>query len=103
MASSLDYVKYVCEQMSGAGEITYKKMFGEYTVYCDDKILGLICDNQVFIKPTKAGERLIPDAIKKPPYEGAKPYIVLEDLDSREWLTEVIGAVCEELPVKKGR
>lgn len=101
MASSLDYVKYACEQMSGAGKITYKKMFGEYTIYCDEKILGLICDNQVFSKPTKAGERLIPNAIKKPQYKGAKPYIVLEDLDNKEWLTEVIVTVCEELPAKR--
>ena len=55
MASDLDYVQYVCDQMREAGEITYKKMFGEYTIYCNSKVLGLICDNQVFIKPTTAG------------------------------------------------
>ncbi|MEG2950922.1 MAG: TfoX/Sxy family protein, partial [Clostridia bacterium] len=56
MASTEEYVQYVCEQMSGAGTITYKKMFGEYTIYCDQKVLGLICDNQVFIKPTAAAD-----------------------------------------------
>ena len=62
MASSLDYVLYACEQMSLAGSITYKKMFGEYAVYCDGKVLGLICDNQVYIKPTSAADNFMPNA-----------------------------------------
>ena len=101
MASNLDYVQYVCDQMRDAGEITYKKMFGEYTIYCNSKVLGLICDNQVFIKPTAAGETLIPDATKELPYDGAKPYIVLEDLDNRDLIKRFVIATCEELPMPK--
>jgi TfoX/Sxy family transcriptional regulator of competence genes len=99
MASSREFVEYVCDQLSGAGHITFRKMFGEYAVYCDGKVFGLICDNQVFIKPTAAGPRLLPDGILAPPYPGAKPYYVLEELDDREFLTALIAATCEELPV----
>ena len=101
MASNLDYVQYVCDQMRDAGEITYKKMFGEYTIYCNSKVLGLICDNQVFIKPTTAGETLIPNATKESPYDGAKPYIVLEDLDNRDFITRFVIATYEKLPIPK--
>lgn len=101
MASNLDYVQYVCDQMHDAGEITYKKMFGEYTLYCNSKVLGLICDNQVFIKPTAAGETLIPNATMESPYDGAKPHIVLEDLDNRDFITRFVIATCAELPMPK--
>ncbi|MEG1196495.1 MAG: TfoX/Sxy family protein [Clostridia bacterium] len=101
MASTEEYVQYVCEQMSGAGTITYKKMFGEYTIYCDKKVLGLICDNQVFIKPTAAADAMMPTAARMPPYEGAKPHIVLDDLDDTAFLTAFIFATCRELPLPK--
>ena len=101
MASSLEYVQYVCEQMGDAGEITYKKMFGEYTIYCNSKVLGMICDNQVFIKPTISGEQIIPKAIKESPYQGAKPYVVLQELENKELITRFILATYDELPKPK--
>jgi TfoX/Sxy family transcriptional regulator of competence genes len=55
MGSNIEFVEFVVDQIANAGEITYKKMFGEYALYCDGKIMALICDNQLFIKPTKAG------------------------------------------------
>ncbi len=69
MASSLEFVRYAAEQMCAAGEITYKKMFGEYGIYCNGKIVGLICENQLFIKITEAGRRLCPDYEEVPPYQ----------------------------------
>ncbi len=101
MASSLDYVQYVCDQMREAGEITYKKMFGEYTIYWNSKVLGLICDNQVFIKPTTAGETLIPNATKESPYSGVKSHIVLEGLDNIDLITKFVSATYKELPMPK--
>ena len=68
MASNLEFVEYVCDQISGAGSITYKKMFGEYGVYCDGKVIGVICENQFFVKKTEAGAALCSD------YEEAAPY-----------------------------
>lgn len=101
MASNLEYVQYVCDQMRDAGEIRYKKMFGEYTIYCNSKVLGLICGNQVFVKPTIAGEALMPNATKVPPYQGAKPHLVLEDLDDKDFVVRFVVATCEELPLPK--
>ncbi|WP_312645134.1 TfoX/Sxy family protein [Hydrogenoanaerobacterium sp.] len=87
--------------MRGAGTIFYKKMFGEYMIYCEGKALGLICDNQVFIKPTSAGDKQLQDAQRLPPHNGAKPHIVLEDLDNKEFLVWFISSTCEELPLPK--
>lgn len=99
MSSNLEFVDYVVEQIREAGEITYRKMFGEYGVYCDGKIFALICDNQLFIKITKAGEGK--GFEEAPPYEGAKPYYLIEELEEREQLTEFVIATCKELPVPK--
>jgi len=101
MASSLEYVEFVCGQLSGASIVTYKKMFGEYCIYCNSKVLGLVCDNIVYIKPTKAGELLLTDAPRQSPYEGAKAHLVLEELDNREFLAKFVAATCEELPLPK--
>ena len=101
MASSLDYVGYVCEQIGGAGEIKYRKMFGEYGVYCDGKIIGLICDNRFFLKPTKAGAEICPKLELAPPYEGAKPYFVVDELDDRESVSVLVSATWGELPEPK--
>ena len=101
MASTLDYVVYACEQMSIAGEVSYKKMFGEYAIYCDGKVLGLICDNQIYIKPTSAADKFMPNADRQPPYNGAKPHVLLEELDDRNHLAAFISATLAELPVPK--
>lgn len=77
MASNLQFVEYVCDQIACAGEIRYRKMFGDYTLYCNDKVIGLICDDQLFIKPTKAGEKRIPYAKIVAPYPNAKPCILI--------------------------
>ena len=61
MASRPEFVQYIADQLTGAGTITYRKMFGEYGIYCDGKIFGVICDDQFFVKVTEAGKRLGPD------------------------------------------
>jgi TfoX/Sxy family transcriptional regulator of competence genes len=98
MASELEFVEYVCEQIGGAGSITYKKMFGEYGVYCDAKIIGLICDNQFFLKKTETGRTLLPGALEAPPYPGARPYFVIEALEDREVLSVLVKSTYDELP-----
>lgn len=103
MASNLDFVEYVCEQMRDAGEITYRKMFGEYGVYCDGKIIGVICDGQLFVKKTKAGAEICPDCEEAAPYTGAKPHFLITCVDDREKLTKFISATCAELPAPKPR
>ena len=103
MASSLDFVEYVCEQLRGAGEITYKKMFGEYGVYCNGKIIGVICDNQLFVKKTSAGAAVYPNCREASPYEGAKAHFLVEDMEDRERMTRFISASYDELPRPKPR
>ncbi|KAF5060002.1 hypothetical protein DSECCO2_330170 [anaerobic digester metagenome] len=101
MASSMDYVLYVCEQMSLAGSITYKKMFGDYAVYCDGKCFALICDNQLFISPTEAGLGLLPEVTMGIPYDGAKPRILLEDIEDRDFMCRLVQETCAQLPMPK--
>ena len=72
MASGLEFAKFVSDQLSGAGCITYRKMFGEYGVYCDGKIFALICDNQLYIKITESGRRICPGLPEMPPYNRAR-------------------------------
>ncbi len=102
MASTQNFVDFVLEQISIAGVITAKKMFGEYGIYADGKIFGLICDNKLFVKPTKGGREFIGNVVEAPPYEGAKPAFLIEDqIEDREWLSELIQISVKELPEPK--
>ena len=74
MACNADFVQYIADQCSGAGEITVKKMFGDYGIYCDGKIFGLICDDCFYLNPTEAARALLRIEELRPPYEGAKDY-----------------------------
>ena len=101
MASKAEFVTYAAEQMKEAGTITCKKMFGEYGVYCDGKIFGLICDDQLFLKITEEGRKVGPDLLEVPPYEVAKPYFLVEKLDNRELLTKLVQETVKVLPQPK--
>lgn len=100
MASSIDFVQYAAEQMSGAGEITYRKMFGEYGLYCNGIFFAVICDDQLFIKITVAGEKHFPTLRKAAPYDGAKNSFLIEDIDNRQKLTELVTVTCLALSAK---
>ena len=101
MASNPDFVQYITDQCSKAGEITTRKMFGDYAIYCNGKIFGLISDNGFYIKPTEAGRQLLRSHDLRPPYEGAKPYFFIEDIDDNEYLAHLVKATCTELPEPK--
>ncbi|WP_028974812.1 TfoX/Sxy family protein [Spirochaeta cellobiosiphila] len=102
MASDIDYMSYIAEQVKEAGQITYRKMFGEYALYCDRKVVALVCDNQLFVKPTNAGRQFIGEPQEHPAYKGAKPSFLIEDrIDDKEWLTELIYLTAKELPLPK--
>lgn len=101
MASNLDFVEYVCDQIGGAGSITYKKMFGEFGIYCDGKVIGVICDNQFFVKKTSAGASILPKCEEASPYSGAKPHLLIETLDNRDLMAQFVSATCNELPAPK--
>ncbi len=102
MASDQGFVEFAAGQMEDAGVITYRKMFGEYGLYCDGKIFALICDNQVFIKPTDAGRDFIQDMVEAPPYPGAKEYFLIGDrLEDKEWMGHLVKITADELPEPK--
>ncbi|MDE6949617.1 MAG: TfoX/Sxy family protein [Lachnospiraceae bacterium] len=101
MASNPEFVQYIADQLCGAGEITYRKMFGEYGMYLDGKIFAVICENQLFVKVTEAGRKMRPELEEAPPYEGAKNYLLVEDIDDKEALVEFVAATCKELPPPK--
>jgi DNA transformation protein and related proteins len=102
MASEQKFVTFVCDQMSGAGLISSRKMFGEYAIYCGDKVVALVCDNQLFVKPTPGGEAVLGRPVEAPPYPGAKPHYLIDDgLDDREWLSRLIATTARELPAPK--
>ena len=102
MASDQNFVNFVIDQIKNAGEITAKKMFGEYGIYADGKLFGLICDNKLFIKPTISGREFIGDVVEALPYEGAKPSLLIEDkIEDSEWLSELVRTSVKELPDPK--
>lgn len=102
MASDQKFVDFVTDQIKGTGEIVAKKMFGEYGLYSDGKIVGLICDNKLFIKPTKSGEKFIGKVVQSPPYPGAKPSFLIEDkIEDSAWLSELVRISVKELPEPK--
>ena len=103
MASSIDFVQYIAEQCAGAGQITVRKMFGDYGIYCDGKIFGLICDDSLYLKPTEATRPLLRSAEMRPPYNGASNYFYISDVDDSEYLSALVDLTCRALPAPKLR
>lgn len=102
MGSDAGFVEYVRDQVSGAGNITSRKMFGEFALYCDGKVVGLICDNQFFVKPTRAGLALLGSIAEAPPYKGAKPHFLLtEQLEDGDLVSRLIRVTADSLPLPK--
>jgi DNA transformation protein and related proteins len=102
MASDSNFVEYVCDLINETGQVSFKKMFGEYAIYYNGKVVALICDNQLFVKPTAAGRSTIDTVVETHPYPGAKPYFLIDDrLDDREWLSNLIQITATELPAPK--
>jgi TfoX/Sxy family transcriptional regulator of competence genes len=101
MASNADFVQYIADQCSGAGEIVAKKMFGDYGIYCNGKIFGLVCDNRFYLKPTAAARALLRIVELRPPYDGAKDYFYIADVDDRDYLSALVSATYKALPESK--
>ena len=102
MPSSKDYLDFIIEQLSGLQEITFRQMMGEYIIYYRDKIVGGIYDNRFLVKPVKSVRAKMPDARLQLPYEGAKEMLLVDNVDNRDFLTDLVQAMYSELPeVKK--
>jgi TfoX/Sxy family transcriptional regulator of competence genes len=104
MASDEKFMEYVADQLSAGGMITYRKMFGEYGIYCNGIYFAAVCDNKLFIKPTQAGRLYIGKPVESPPYPGAKNHFLIEEkLEDRDWLGELVRITVKSLPPKKKR
>lgn len=101
MATRQSCVDFILAQIAEAGTISAKKMFGEYGIYCDGKIVALVCDEQLFVKPTASGKKFIGNFEEGCPYPGAKPYLLIsgEQWDDGQWLTQLIKISASELPM----
>lgn len=101
MATDKDYIHFILEQLSGLEEISCRSMMGEYIIYYRGKIAAYVCDNRLLVKPVAAAKKYIPDGDYEPPYEGAKVMLLVENVDSREYLQGLFEAIYEELPMPK--
>lgn len=102
MATTQEYIEYVCEQISGVGDIRYRKMFGEYMVYLNDKPVVIVCDNIAYVKKLPCIVDKMRNAECGHPYEGAKEHYIL-DIDNSDFCREIIKAVEEVTPLPKSR
>lgn len=103
MASSKEYLQFILEQLSELEEITYRAMMGEYIIYYRGKIVGGIYDDRLLVKPVKSAISLMPNATYELPYEGAKEMLLVEEIDSKEFLTGLFNAMYDELPTPKSK
>lgn len=103
MASSRSYLEYILDNLSGLDDISHRAMMGEYIIYYRGKIAAYICDDRLLAKTVAAAERLLPNAPKELPYEGAKPMILVEDTDNREFLCRLFNEMYDELPAPKAK
>ena len=100
MGNDQDFIDYVIDQ-AGSG-VTYRHMFGGTTLYMNGKVVALICDNQLFVKPTSSGRDYIGDVVEAPPYEGARnSFLIGEEIDDAEWLTGLFAVTENELPAPR--
>lgn len=103
MATEAQTVEFLTEQMAGAGSVRSLRMFGEYAIYVDDKVVALVCDDQLYVKITTGSRAFLDSSHDAPPYPGAKDYLcVPEDYwEQPEWLVRLIRTVADDLPLPK--
>lgn len=103
MASTKGYLDFILEQLSDLKDVSYRAMMGEYILYYKKKIFGGIYDDRFLVKPVKAAVARMPDAAYEMPYEGAKEMLLVDRLDDKAFLNELVCAMYEELPMPRGK
>ena len=101
MASGKEYLEFIMEQLSGLEDVSWRAMMGEYILYYRGKIVGGIYDDRFLVKPVKPALAMMPEAEKEIPYEGAKEMLLVDNVDDRDFLCELLEAMCDELPAPK--
>jgi TfoX/Sxy family transcriptional regulator of competence genes len=104
MGSTQGFVDYVTNQFDEDCQVTHKKMFGEFGLFSEGKMFGMVCDDRLFVKPTEGGRAYIGDVVEAPPYPGAKPSFLIEDqVEDGEWLSELARITTRELPIPRAK
>jgi DNA transformation protein len=103
MATKASTIDYLLDQLSSIDSVRSRKMFGEYALYCGEKVVALVCDDQLFVKPTEQGKGLLDKVALVPPYPGAKPYLLVnaEQWEDRTWLSRLFVVTAAALPLPK--
>ena len=101
MASGREYLDFILEQLSGTEEIAWRAMMGEYVIYCRGRVIGGIYDDRFLVKPTRSAAAMMPGAERELPYEGAKEMLLVDNVDSREFLRDLVTAIADDLPAPK--
>ena len=101
MASGKEYLDFILEQLSELDDISWRAMMGEYIIYYRGKVIGGIYDDRFLVKPTKSASAMMPNAERELPYEGAKEMLLVDNVESREFLRELLEAMFDELPAPK--
>ena len=105
MATDSNTIAFLLDQLSPLGEASARKMFGEYCLYLSGKPVGLVCDDQLYLKPTRAGQQMLVEVVEGSPYPGAKSHLLItpDQWEDTEWLCELVRVTSRELPVPKPR
>jgi len=104
VANDAEFINYIVDQIDSSCDVRYRHMFGGITLYSHDKVVALICNNQLFIKPTEAGRSYIGEVVEAPPYDGAKNFFLITDaIDDNEWLSRLVRVTEGALPKPKPR
>lgn len=106
MATKPSTIEFILEQLQDAGEVSARKMFGEYALYCNGRVVALVCDDTLFVKITDAGRALVGPACPiGPAYPGARDSFIIDDdrIEEREWLSELIRTTAQQLPLPKAK
>ena len=101
MSSSKEYLNYILEQLNEADEISHRAMMGEYILYCRGKVIGGIYDDRFLIKPTEHAKKMMPKAAYELPYEGAKEMLLVDNVEDKAFLAQLVNGVADELPAPK--
>ena len=101
MATKKEYLEFVLEQLSDIDGITHRQMMGEYIIYHHGKIAAYLCDDRLLVKPVPSASKMVPDAKYEPPYDGAKDMILVENIDDKDFLTNLFNSMYSELPEPK--
>ncbi len=104
MSTTADFIAFVLDQVEPRGWLTARKMFGEYALYANERVVALACDDRLFVKPTESGRAFIGEPAEASPYPGAKPHFLVEDrIEDREWLSELLRITAAQVPLPKPR